>query len=99
MSMPCIVPSVYHLRVVLQGISPLIWRRLLVRSDMSLAALHDTLQIALAWSGVHLYCLLRSFARTEGPNPSYKMVGLGENTWTNGQSEQLASAPAQCDYG
>jgi hypothetical protein len=40
-------PSVYQLRVVVQGMSPLIWRRLLVRSDMSLAALHDVLQIIL----------------------------------------------------
>ena len=30
-------PHVYQFRVVVQGISPLIWRRLLVRSDMSLA--------------------------------------------------------------
>jgi hypothetical protein len=30
-------PNVYQFRVVVQGISPLIWRRLLSRSDMSLA--------------------------------------------------------------
>jgi hypothetical protein len=48
-------PSVYQFRVVMQGISPLIWRRLLVRSDMSLASLHTTLQIVFAWSDVHLH--------------------------------------------
>src|SRR6266850_3503660 len=32
-----IPPHVYQFRVVLQGISPLIWRRLLIRGDMSLA--------------------------------------------------------------
>jgi hypothetical protein len=32
--------SVYRLRVVLRGVSPLIWRRLLVRSDSSIADLH-----------------------------------------------------------
>jgi len=48
-------PSVYQIRVVMQGISPLIWRRLLVRSDMSLASLHTTLQIVFAWSDVHLH--------------------------------------------
>jgi hypothetical protein len=41
--------------VVVQGISPLIWRRLLVRSDMSPAVLHDVLQIIFAWSDVHLH--------------------------------------------
>jgi hypothetical protein len=47
-------PIVYHLRVVLRGVSPLIWRRLLVRSDSTIADLHATLQIALGWSDEHL---------------------------------------------
>jgi Plasmid pRiA4b ORF-3-like protein len=46
---------VYQLRVVLRGISPLIWRRLLIRSDSSIADLHRTLQIAFGWSGEHLH--------------------------------------------
>jgi hypothetical protein len=50
-----IPPSVYQFRVVLQGISPLIWRRLLIRSDMSLATLHATLQIVFAWTDTHLH--------------------------------------------
>ena len=36
-------PFVYQLRVVLRGISPLIWRRILVRSDSTIADLHATL--------------------------------------------------------
>jgi hypothetical protein len=40
--------------VVLRGVSPLIWRRLLVRSDSSIADLHTTLQLALGWSDEHL---------------------------------------------
>jgi hypothetical protein len=47
--------SIYQLRVVLRGISPLIWRRLLVRSETTLAQLHTILQIVLAWSDEHLY--------------------------------------------
>jgi Plasmid pRiA4b ORF-3-like protein len=50
-----IPPSIYQFRVVLQGISPLIWRRLLIRSDMSLATLHAALQIVFAWSDEHLH--------------------------------------------
>lgn len=46
---------VYQLRVVLRGISPLIWRRLLVRSDRTIADLHHTLQIAFGWSDTHLH--------------------------------------------
>lgn len=48
-------PSVYQLRVVLSEISPLIWRRLLVRSDTTLADLHAALQVAFCWDGFHLH--------------------------------------------
>ena len=34
--------SIYQLRAVLRGISPLIWRRLLVRSDTTIAQLHGS---------------------------------------------------------
>jgi Plasmid pRiA4b ORF-3-like protein len=47
--------SIYQLRIVLRGISPLIWRRVLVRSDMTLAHLHALLQIVFAWSDEHLH--------------------------------------------
>jgi hypothetical protein len=46
--------QIYQLRVVLRGISPLIWRRLLVRSDSTVAQLHEALQIAFGWDDEHL---------------------------------------------
>ena len=46
---------VYQFKVVLRGISPMIWRRLLLRSDHSIAALHYTIQIAMGWSDSHLH--------------------------------------------
>src|SRR5436305_2057317 len=45
---------VYQFKVVLRGISPMIWRRLLLRSDHSIADLHYALQIAMGWSDAHL---------------------------------------------
>src|SRR6267143_1126273 len=47
-------PFVYQVRVVLRGVSPLIWRRLLVHSDSTLADLHAALQLAFGWSDEHL---------------------------------------------
>ena len=47
-------PVVYQLRVVLRGVSPLIWRRLLIRSDSTIADLHASLQLVLGWSDEHL---------------------------------------------
>ena len=43
-------PVIYQLKVVLAGISPMIWRRLQVRSDTTLAELHYILQIVFGWS-------------------------------------------------
>jgi Plasmid pRiA4b ORF-3-like protein len=47
--------AVYQLHVWLRGISPMIWRRLLVRSDTTIAELHDVLQIAMGWADEHLH--------------------------------------------
>lgn len=47
--------SVYQLRVVLRAVSPLIWRRVLVRGDTTLADLHAVLQAAFGWSDAHLH--------------------------------------------
>ena len=46
---------VLQLRVVLRGVSPLIWRRILVRADSTIADLHSTLQTAFGWSDDHLH--------------------------------------------
>ncbi|MGH9066346.1 MAG: plasmid pRiA4b ORF-3 family protein [Acidimicrobiales bacterium] len=47
--------TIYQLRVVLRGISPLIWRRLLVPADTTLAGLHEILQVVFGWAGEHLH--------------------------------------------
>jgi hypothetical protein len=49
------IPEVYLLHVWIRQISPMIGRRLLVRSDSTLAALHDTIQIAFGWTDSHLH--------------------------------------------
>jgi len=45
---------VYQFKVVLRGISPMIWRRLLLGSDHSIADFHYAIQIAMDWSDAHL---------------------------------------------
>ena len=47
--------SIYQLRIVLRGISPLIWRRVLLHSTTTLAHLPAILQILFAWSDEHLH--------------------------------------------
>jgi hypothetical protein len=44
-----------QLKVWLLGISPMVWRRLLVPGTCTLRELHGILQVAMGWEGIHLY--------------------------------------------
>jgi hypothetical protein len=63
-------PVFYQLRLVLTGISPLIWRRLLISSETSIAQLHAYIQICFDWEDEHLHCF-----RIQGKN--YGVAYLG----------------------
>jgi hypothetical protein len=67
------IPEIYLLHLWIRQISPMIWRRLLVRSDSTLAALHDTIQIAFGWTDSHLHrfrihCRDQGVGRVGGPS-------------------------------
>lgn len=47
--------SVYQLKVSLREITPLIWRRVQVPGDLTLAKLHRVLQIVMGWTNSHLH--------------------------------------------
>ena len=47
--------SAYTLRVDIVGAKPPIWRRLMVRSDMTLDVVHRVLQAAFGWEDYHLH--------------------------------------------
>jgi Plasmid pRiA4b ORF-3-like protein len=47
--------TIYQLRLVLAGVSPIIWRRLLVSSNTTIAQLHECIQIAFDWTDEHLH--------------------------------------------
>lgn len=46
---------IYHLKVSLEGIKPLIWRRLQVTGSASLGWLHAVIQVAMGWTNSHLH--------------------------------------------
>ena len=54
--MPTASPAArYRLKVSLRHISPMIWRRLVVPSDLTLHGLHRAIQIAFGWEDYHLH--------------------------------------------
>jgi Plasmid pRiA4b ORF-3-like protein len=46
---------IYQLKIFILDISPMIWRRLKVRSDSTIADLHYIIQIAMGWTDSHLH--------------------------------------------
>jgi hypothetical protein len=44
-----------NLRVELEDIEPLIWRRVAVRTSMNLKAVHSVIQVAMGWLDCHLW--------------------------------------------
>ncbi|SMR83527.1 pRiA4b ORF-3-like protein [Aliiroseovarius halocynthiae] len=48
-------PEIYQLKVRLLGISPMIWRRVLVPTSTTLRELHGIFQVAMGWEGIHLF--------------------------------------------
>ena len=47
--------AIVQVKVWLLGISPMVWRRVLVPSGCTLRELHGVFQVAMGWEGIHLY--------------------------------------------
>jgi len=46
---------VYQLHIALRGIRPPVWRRVQVPGTLSLAKMHETIQIVFGWTDTHLH--------------------------------------------
>jgi hypothetical protein len=49
------MPNVHQLKIELAGSHPLVWRRILVKSDYTFEELHDIIQLTMGWENDHLY--------------------------------------------
>ncbi|ECP1861055.1 plasmid pRiA4b ORF-3 family protein [Salmonella enterica] len=47
--------KVYVIKIAVRGVSPMVWRRLRIAADTSLAALHFIIQIIQGWGDDHLH--------------------------------------------
>ncbi len=61
--------EIYQIKVTLMGSEPPIWRRLLVPSRLTLAKLHDVLQIAMGWTDSHMHAFRVGPQRYGIPDP------------------------------
>jgi hypothetical protein len=49
------VTSVLQWRIRVRGVSPPVWRRLLIPEEITIAQLHDVMQLAMGWNDEHLH--------------------------------------------
>ena len=61
--------SIYQLKITLNHIKPLIWRRVLVPASASLADLHDVIQAVMPWADAHLYQFRMGTLTFSEPDP------------------------------
>lgn len=47
--------KVYQLKIHLMNVSPMVWRRIVIKDDTSIAKLHGILQIVMGWENIHLH--------------------------------------------
>jgi len=47
--------AILQVKVWLTGISPMVWRRVLVPGNFTLRELHGIIQVVMGWEGIHLY--------------------------------------------
>ncbi len=68
--------EVYQIKVTLEEIRPLIWRRILVTSDTTLRRFHRILQVVMGWNDYHLHQFLIDKMHYGGPHSDYMMFEM-----------------------
>jgi len=61
--------EIFRLKIMLMGCKPVVWREVEVASFMTLAALHDVLQVLMGWDDYHLWSFELGDRRFEFPDP------------------------------
>ncbi|MGB8719543.1 MAG: plasmid pRiA4b ORF-3 family protein [Desulfobacterales bacterium] len=74
--MPKKPKKTYQLKVSLKGAKPPIWRRFMVDGAITLAELHDVLQIVMGWSDSHLHQFTVNGAAYGIPDPEFDSEGV-----------------------
>ena len=61
----------YQLKITLKDSKPPIWRRFLIEDSVTLAKLHDALQIIMGWTDSHLHQFVAANNFYGVPNPDF----------------------------
>lgn len=68
--------QIYQLKITLQDIEPLIWRRIQVPSTCTFWELHSYIQDAFGWTNSHLHQFIYTDAHTDGIVNKPSIIGI-----------------------
>ena len=90
--------SVHQLKVTLRGVKPPVWRRIVVRSDLSLGELAPLLEGAMGWLGGHLHAFDVDGTSYGSPDPDWPSDDLDESEFRLGQVLPSVGDKMRWDY-
>lgn len=65
----------YQIKITLRDIKPEIWRRFLVRDDITLFQLHQVILAVMGWAGYHIHNFRVSGKEYATPDPEFDLEG------------------------
>ena len=77
----------YQLKIELEGISPPIWRRVLVPGNISLGRLHTIIQAAMGWENAHLHQFI--IDKQFYSNPAFELNDFGDAPQVRNEKKTL----------
>jgi len=86
----------YQLKITLKWSKPPIWRRVVVRANMSLDRLHGVIQFAMGWTDSHLHQFIvgAGFVRTYYGKPDSEFADMGSEMLNEKRYTVADLAPA-----
>ena len=79
--------AVYQLRIQLRGISPPIWRRLLIPVTSTILNLHEAIQAVMGWEDIHLRLHL---------SEAHELLNHGQSAMVTAQVNEFIDNARQC---
>jgi len=64
--------GIFQLKIALDGITPKIWRRFLVKDNISFHDLHNIIQLIIGWGSYHLYSFYIKKEEIGMPDPEFR---------------------------
>jgi len=93
-----VADTVHQLKITLHSVKPPVWRRIVVRSDVTLGELAPILEAAMGWLGGHLHVFDVDGTWYGTPDPEWGRDDLDENEFGLGQVLRAVGSRMRWDY-